>query len=76
LVGEGGGQRLPAPADPIRAWIDLMEVVRMLRPHGAPAAATRPDGESGGRCPFALRKARTAHEPFATPAVESLDHRA
>lgn len=32
LVGEGGVTRLPAPADPIQAWIDLMEVVRMLRP--------------------------------------------
>lgn len=36
LVGEGGVQRLPAPADPIQAWIDLMEVVRMLRPAGSP----------------------------------------
>lgn len=32
LVGEGGLARMPAPADPIQAWIDLMEVVRMLRP--------------------------------------------
>ena len=45
LVGEGGVQRLPAPADPIQAWLDLMEVVRMLRPAGA----ARPPGPTRGR---------------------------
>ena len=45
LVDEGGVQRLPAPADPIQAWIDLMEVVRMLRP---PRDA-RPTRQAGGR---------------------------
>ena len=35
LVGEGGVERMPVPADPIQAWLDLMEVVRMLRPPGA-----------------------------------------
>lgn len=43
LVGDGGVQRLPLPADPIQAWIDLMEVVRMLRPPGdsRPPSSTR-----------------------------------
>lgn len=36
LVGEAGVQRMPTPAEPIQAWIDLMEVVRMLRPPGVP----------------------------------------
>lgn len=36
LVGEGGVDRMPPPADPIQAWIDLMEVVEMLRPVGGP----------------------------------------
>ena len=45
LEDEGGVQRLPAPADPIQAWIDLMEVVRMLRP---PRDA-RPTRQAGGR---------------------------
>lgn len=45
LVGEGGVQRLPAPADPIQAWIDLMEVVRMLRPPGgSPPPSPTPGG--------------------------------
>ncbi|MBB1471658.1 hypothetical protein H5368_01285 [Luteimonas sp. MC1782] len=44
LVGEGGVQRLPAPADPIQAWIELMEVVRMLRPAGD----VRPPGPTRG----------------------------
>lgn len=37
LVGEGGVRRMPQPSDPIVAWIDLMEVVRLLRPPGAPS---------------------------------------
>lgn len=43
LVGEGGADRLPPPADPIQAWIDLMEVVAMLRPRGGqrPPTPTR-----------------------------------
>ena len=41
LVGEGGVARMPAPADPIQAWIDLMDVVRMLRPP-RDARSTRP----------------------------------
>ncbi|MGQ4659616.1 hypothetical protein [Lysobacter sp. F6437] len=44
LVSEGGVERMPAPADPIKAWIDLMEVVEMLRPRGAP----RPPVSTGG----------------------------
>ena len=44
LVGEGGVQRLPAPADPIQAWIDLMEVVRMLRPPGDSRTPSPPPG--------------------------------
>lgn len=45
LVGEGGVEYMPVPADPIRAWLELMEVVRMLRPPGEP----RPPGTPGGR---------------------------
>ncbi|MDN5782082.1 MAG: hypothetical protein L0H23_08690 [Luteimonas sp.] len=43
LVEEGGVDRLPPPADPIQAWIDLMEVVAMLRPPGGqrPPTPTR-----------------------------------
>lgn len=44
-MGEGGVQRLPAPTDPIQAWLDLMEVVRMLRPAGD----ARPPGPTRGR---------------------------
>jgi hypothetical protein len=36
LVAEGGVDRTPPPADPIQAWIDLMDVVEMLRPTGGP----------------------------------------
>lgn len=43
LVGEGGVQRMPVPEDPIQAWLDLMEVVEMLRPPGGrrPPVPTR-----------------------------------
>ena len=44
LVDEGGVQRLPASTDPIQAWIDLMEVVRMLRPPGASCPPSPPPG--------------------------------
>lgn len=44
LVDEGGVQRLPASTDPIRAWIDLMEVVRMLRRPGASRRRLPPPG--------------------------------
>lgn len=32
LVGEGGVQHQPHSEDPIQAWIELMEVVEILRP--------------------------------------------
>lgn len=40
LVEEGGVDRPPPPADPIQAWIDLMEVVAMLRPAGGQRSPT------------------------------------
>ena len=40
LVSEGGVERMPVAADPIQAWIDLMEVVEMLRPPGGPRPPT------------------------------------
>ncbi|MFZ7095684.1 hypothetical protein ACOPJQ_07655 [Luteimonas dalianensis] len=39
LVADGGVQRLPVPEDPIRAWMELMEVVEALRPPGRPREA-------------------------------------
>lgn len=36
LIADGGVHRLPAPEDPIRAWVELMEVVEALRPPGRP----------------------------------------
>ena len=44
LVAEGGVQRMPTPADPIRAWIDLMQVVEILRPQGRPRPPKRTVG--------------------------------
>lgn len=44
LFAEGGVQRMPAPADPVQAWIDLMQVVEMLRPQGRPRAPRRTVG--------------------------------
>ncbi len=40
LVSEGGVDRVPVAADPIQAWIDLMEVVEMLRPQDGPRPPT------------------------------------
>ena len=40
LVSEGGVDRVPVAADPIQAWIDLMEVVEMLRPQDRPRPPT------------------------------------
>jgi len=40
LVSEGGVQRVPVAADPIQAWIDLMEVVEMLLPPAGPRPST------------------------------------
>ena len=40
LVSEGGAERVPFAADPIQAWIDLMEVVEMLRPPDGPRPPT------------------------------------
>ncbi|QOW25521.1 hypothetical protein [Lysobacter sp. H23M47] len=40
LVSEGGVERMAVAADPIQAWIDLMEVVEMLRPPNGPRPPT------------------------------------
>lgn len=45
LVGEGGVRKLPMPRDPIRTWLDLMEVVEALRPAGR----ARPPRRTVGR---------------------------
>ena len=49
LVAEGGVQYLPAPDDPIQAWIELMEVVDMLLPADPPRPPKAPP-----RGPFLL----------------------
>ncbi len=45
LVREGGVRTLPVPSDPIRAWLDLMEVVDALRPPVRPPSVRRSVGK-------------------------------